>query len=61
MKKNKWILSYDKAEEIKKLYSVYKPIHVQMAYSVNSPAKRLEKEYVITPLKLPRFKKVVNN
>lgn len=54
--KQPWILSYDKASEIKKLYSNFERIHVQMPYSINSPAKRLEKELIITPLKLPKIK-----
>jgi DNA adenine methylase len=55
--KQPWILSYDRASEIKKLYSEFKRIHIQMPYSINSPSKRIEKELIITPLKLPKIKK----
>ncbi|MEW5908020.1 MAG: DNA adenine methylase [Patescibacteria group bacterium] len=51
-----WILSYDRTEEIQNLYSAFARINVSMPYSINSPAKRLEKEFIITPLKLPRIK-----
>lgn len=51
-----WILSYDRAREIKKLYSEFKRIHIQMPYSINSPSRRLEKELIITPLMLPKIK-----
>ncbi len=51
-----WILSYDRTKEIQKLYSAFTRIHVSMPYSINSPAKRLERELIITPLKLPRIK-----
>lgn len=54
--KQPWILSYDRVTEIQKLYSSFRKINVSMPYSINSPAKRLEKELVITPLKLPRIK-----
>ncbi len=54
--KKPWILSYDKAKEIKDLYVNFASINVSMPYSINSPAKRLEKEFIITPLKLPRIK-----
>lgn len=54
--KQPWILSYDRASEIKNLYSGFKKIYVSMPYSINSPAKRLEKEFIITPLKLPKIK-----
>lgn len=53
--KRPWILSYDRAQEIRNLYSSFSRIHVSMPYSINSPAKRLEKELIITPLKLPRI------
>lgn len=55
--KQPWILSYDRASEIKKLYSEFKRIHIQMPYSINSPSKRIEKELIITPLKLPKIRK----
>lgn len=53
--KQKWILSYDNAPEIKKMYSKNGnvPMHVEMPYSINSGGKRLEKELIITPLSLP--------
>lgn len=51
-----WLLSYDRAKEIQNLYSAFTRINVSMPYSINSPAKRLEKEYIITPLKLPRIR-----
>jgi len=54
--KQPWILSYDRAKEIENLYSSFKRLHVSMPYSINSPAKRLEKEFIITPLKLPKIK-----
>lgn len=56
--KQSWILSYDRVKEIESLYSNFKRIYVSMPYSINSPAKRLEKEFIITPLKLPRIKNV---
>ncbi len=55
--KQPWILSYDRAKKIQDFYSVFKKINVSMPYSINSPAKRLEKELIITPFKLPRTKK----
>ena len=55
--KRPWILSYDRAKEIQNLYSEFARINVSMPYSINSPAKRLEKEFIITPLKLPRINK----
>src|SRR3990167_6998031 len=54
--KQAWILSYDRAQEIQNLYSAFTRINVSMPYSINSPAKRLEKELIITPLKLPKIK-----
>lgn len=53
--KQPWLLSYDRAKEIQNLYSDFARINVSMPYSINSPAKRLEKEFIITPLKLPRI------
>ncbi len=53
--KQPWILSYDRASEIKNLYAGFKKVNVSMPYSINSPAKRLEKEFIITPLKLPKI------
>jgi DNA adenine methylase len=54
--KQPWILSYDRAREIQNLYSAFTRINVSMPYSINSPAKRLEKELIITPLKLPKIR-----
>jgi DNA adenine methylase len=54
--KQPWILSYDRAREIEKLYSGFKSVHIQMPYSINSPAKRLEKELIITRLKIPTIR-----
>jgi DNA adenine methylase len=52
-----WVLSYDNAPEIRRLYSndKYIPMHIEVPYSINSHAKRIEKELIITPLALPRF------
>lgn len=57
--KQPWILSYDKALAIKRLYSGFKRFHVQIPYSINSPATRLEKELIITPLQIPRVREEV--
>jgi DNA adenine methylase len=54
--KSSWILSYDKAKEIIDMYSKFKQVHIQLPYSINSHAVRLEEEIVITPLKLPDIK-----
>lgn len=54
--KHPWILSYDNAPEIKKMYSKFKRIHVQMPYFINSSARRIEKELIITPLRLSRIR-----
>ncbi len=54
--KQPWVLSYDRVKEIQNLYSDFARINVSMPYSINSPAKRLEKELIITPLKLPKIK-----
>jgi len=54
--KQPWILSYDREKEIQNLYSTFTRINVSMPYSINSPAKRLEKELIITPLKLPKIR-----
>ncbi|MCX5704188.1 MAG: DNA adenine methylase [Candidatus Omnitrophica bacterium] len=49
-----WILSYDNVPEIKKLYKKFKNmVHIDMPYSINSHAKRIEKELIITTLNLP--------
>lgn len=52
-----WVLSYDNTPEIIKLYSndKCKKVHVKIPYSINSHAKRIEKELIITPLLLPRL------
>ena len=51
-----WILSYDNALEIRKLYSRHKgqSLHVEVPYSINSHAKRIANELIISPLELPR-------
>jgi len=51
-----WILSYDNAKTIRTLYSQpgYMRVNIQLPYSLNSHAKRLQKELFITPLKIPR-------
>ena len=51
-----WVLSYDNAPEIRKLYSndKYIMMHIEMPYSTNSHAQRIERELIITPLALPR-------
>lgn len=56
LKYSAWILSYDRAKEIQNLYSAFPKINISMPYSINSPSKRLEKELIITPLKLPKIK-----
>ncbi len=49
-----WVLSYDNAPEIKKMYASKKSVlNIEMLYSINS--KRREKELVITPLELPNI------
>jgi len=52
-----WVLSYDNADEIIKMYKEQKceNINIEMPYSVNSNATRFEKELIITPLSLPKF------
>ena len=47
-----WILSYDNARAIKRLYSTNK-YKIDVPYSINSHATRREKELLITPLALP--------
>lgn len=52
----RWILSYDRAKEIKSLYKdFFGHKNFSFAYSINSPAKRIEKELLITSknLKIP--------
>lgn len=53
--KHNWILSYDRAPEIIKMYSEYANMHIEIPYSVSANSKRIEKELVITPLSLPKF------
>ena len=56
--KYNWVLSYDNASEIRKLYSTRnncRKMHIEMPYSINSHSKRLKKELIITPLKLPHL------
>jgi len=52
-----WVLSYDNAPEIRRLYSndKYITMHMEVPYSINSHAKRIEKELIITPLALPKL------
>ncbi|MCK4553615.1 DNA adenine methylase [Candidatus Parcubacteria bacterium] len=50
---SKWILSYDRAKEIRKMYKEYIRGSFAFPYSINSPAKRIEQEYFITPFKKP--------
>lgn len=54
-----WVLSYDNVSEIKEMYSnnSYIQMHMEMPYSINSHAKRIEKELIITPLDLPKLDK----
>lgn len=51
-----WVLSYDNVPEIRELYShsKYVTMHIEMPYSINSHAQRIERELIITPLGLPR-------
>lgn len=50
-----WVLSYDNAPEIREMYSrqKLKKVNIELPYSLNSNAKRREKELIITPLRLP--------
>ncbi len=49
-----WILSYDNVPQVRELYEKSKNIvHIDMPYSINSHAKRIEKELIITGLALP--------
>lgn len=50
-----WVLSYDNAPEIRKLYSGHKgqSLHVEIPYSINSQCKRIANELIISPLKVP--------
>jgi len=55
--KHDWILSYDNASEVRKMYSKndYVKINVDMPYSLNSHGNRIEQELIITPLHLPNL------
>ena len=50
-----WILSYDNAPKVRKMYSQdgRMPTHVRMPYSINPGGRRSEKELIITRLSLP--------
>lgn len=50
-----WILSYDNVLQVRKLYENFKNIvYIDMPYSINSHANRIEKELIITNLSLPK-------
>jgi len=51
-----WILSYDNTPEIHSLYLKHngKTLNIEMPYSINSHAKRLASELMITPLNMPQ-------
>lgn len=51
--KSKWILSYDRRVEIKDMYTEYIQTSYAFPYSINSPARRIEKEYFITLFRKP--------
>jgi len=54
-----WILSYDNVPQVRKLYENSKNIvHIDMPYSINSHAKRIEKELIITSLNLPKTEEI---
>ncbi len=50
-----WILSYDRANEIMELYDNqrYKPLHIDVPYTINSRSKRIQKEIIITSMEIP--------
>ena len=52
--KHKWILSYDRVREIKELYNPFIQRSFAFPYSINSPARRIAKEYFITSKNLRR-------
>lgn len=56
--KSPWILSYDNAPEIKNMYKNIRKrnVHIDIPYSINYGAQRIEKELIITPLIIPRIK-----
>lgn len=45
---HEWILSYDRAPEIRKMYRLFTRGTQPFPYSINSPARRIVKEYFIT-------------
>lgn len=53
--KSIWLLSYDNVPEIKEIYKCHrgKPFNIQIPYSINSHAKRIAHELIITPMNLP--------
>ena len=51
---HKWVLSYDRAPEIKEMYKPFIQRSFAFPYSINSPARRIEKEYFITSKNLKR-------
>ncbi len=55
---NHWLLSYDNVKEIKQMYSAVrkKNVYIEMPYSVNSHAKKIKNELIITKLRLPKKK-----
>jgi DNA adenine methylase len=56
--KHNWILSYDNTSFIKNLYSSpdFAETNLKVPYSLNSHARRIEQELIISPLKLPKHK-----
>lgn len=52
--KHRWILSYDRVPEIKEMYKSFIQRSLAFPYSINSPARRIEKEYFITSKNLHR-------
>jgi len=52
--KYKWVLSYDRAPEIKNIYKTFVQKSFSFPYSINSPARRIEKEFFITSKTLLR-------
>ncbi|MEW6411750.1 MAG: DNA adenine methylase [Candidatus Zixiibacteriota bacterium] len=52
--KHPWLLSYDDAPQIRRMYTGNcVKVNVSMPYSVNSNAQRRARELVITPLRIP--------
>ncbi len=52
--RHKWILSYDRDPEVKRMYKSFIQRSLAFPYSINSPARRIEKEYFITSRDLKR-------